>query len=99
RQAGRGMPGFPDVPGAARRPGPGPARAGTGPGDGPGPGRTGPRGPHMGRVDGPVQPAGLRGGLRLDGDPDVPGRARAGPLAGALRRVTGWRRRRRVWYL
>src|SRR5690606_12712309 len=76
------MPGFPDVPGAARGPGPGPARAGAGPGDGPGPGRAGPRGPEVGRADGPVQPARLRGGLRLDGDPDVPGRARTGALAG-----------------
>ena len=39
------------------------------------------RRPQVGRADGAVQPAGQRSGLRLDGNPDVRRRARAGTLA------------------
>src|SRR3546814_15139772 len=66
----------------------------SGPGAGAGPGRAGPGRPEMGRADGPVQPARVRGGLRLDGNPDVPGRTRAGPLAAGGARAPARKRGR-----
>src|SRR5690606_40206105 len=74
------MPRLPAVPGATRDPRRPAARTGAGPGDGPGPGRTGPGRPQVGGADGAVQPARQRGRLRVDGNPDVRGRARAGAL-------------------
>src|SRR3546814_7999787 len=74
------MPRFPDGARAARHPRPGPARAGARPGDGARPGRTRPRRPEVGRADGAVQPARLRGRVRVDGDADVRRRAGAGAL-------------------
>src|SRR5690606_40986654 len=88
RRAGHRGPRLPDVPGTAWRARRLPARTGRGPRNGAGAGRHRAGRPEVGGADGAVQPAWQRGGLRLDGNPDVHGRARAGALISLLHAST-----------